>query len=42
MDEYELKKLDKLARKIFGCPYDELDFEDQDTLYCMMMEGEKA
>ncbi len=31
----ELKVLNKLAKKTFGCKFAELDFEDQDAVYCM-------
>lgn len=40
MDEKELRKLDKMAWELYGCSFDDLDIEDQDTLYCMMMEDE--
>lgn len=31
----EMKALDKLAKKTFGCKFNELDEEDKDAIYCM-------
>ena len=41
MSEYtksELKKLNKMAKELFGCKFSDLNLEDQDELYCMMEE----
>lgn len=31
----EMKVLNKLAKKVYGCKFDDLDFDDQDAIYCM-------
>lgn len=30
----EMEVLNKVARDWFGCDFDDLDFEDQDQIYC--------
>lgn len=30
----ELKALNKIAQDIFGCDFEELDYDDQDYIYC--------
>lgn len=31
----ELKVRNKLAKKVYVCKFDDLDFDDQDAIYCM-------
>lgn len=30
----EMKVLNKVAKDLYGCKFNELDFEDQDEIYC--------
>ena len=34
----EMKVLNKLAKEIYGCKFSDLDFEEQDEIYCMAEE----
>lgn len=32
----ELEVLNEVANDMYGCGFEELDFEEQDMLYCML------
>jgi len=34
----EMKVLNKLAKEIHGCKFSDLDYEEQDEIYCMAEE----
>ena len=34
LDKEEMKVLNKVAKDLYGCKFNELDFEDQDEIYC--------
>lgn len=36
--ENEMKTLNEMANEICGCDFEDLDYEDQDMIYCMMEE----
>lgn len=31
----ELKVLNNLAKEVYGCGFEALDYDDQDAIYCM-------
>lgn len=36
----EMKVLNKIAKEWFGCEFNDLDFEDQDEIYCYAADRE--
>lgn len=39
MTNKEMKVLNKIANEWFGCDYDNLDYEEQDQIYCYAEEN---